>query len=484
MIEPYPYQQKIIDNIRGALQTGYTRPVIVSPTGSGKTIIFSYIANGAQKKGNRVLILTHRKEIMEQTLKKLFQFGVSSGQIAAGKPETNDLIQTGMVLTVGNRLNKIKKPDLIISDEHHHCVSKTWLNILNNYPDVPCLGFTATPIRMDGVGLGSVCDTMVMGPTTNNLVKEGFLSYPVMKTPPKEIIQKYHIKRGDFDAKEQEFAMSKRVIVGDVIANYKKYMNYKPCVCFCVSVAHSQLMAEAFINAGYVAVPVWGGMKKTDRERAIQGLADGSIHIITSCDVISEGVDVPVMAGAILLRKTLSLSLFLQQVGRPLRKYPGKEFAYILDHVGNYYLHGHPLTEREWSLDSKKINHKKDKPPTITRCPKCYGVWPGEPRKCPDCGFVFSDKEQIAAQQRKNPKQIEGELVDALPDNTNPEIVQNLAAFIASIQHLPAKTRQKAMIAKAFELQNREQIKALQYAVGYKKGWADFVWTKLMKNRK
>src|SRR4030067_880874 len=143
-------------------------------------------------------------------------------------------------------------------------------------------------------------------------------------------------------------------------------------------------------------------MPPKDRERAIKGLADGSVQVVTSCDVISEGVDVPVMAGAILLRRTMSLALYLQQVGRALRKYPGKENA------------------------------------------------------------------KVSAQQRKTPEQIAGELVAALPVGVDQMKIKNLTGFINKLQTFDAKTRQRAMIAKAAELQNRGEIDALAKAIGYK----------------
>jgi superfamily II DNA or RNA helicase len=234
---------------------------------------------------------------------------------------------------------------------------------------------------------------------------------------------------------------------------------------------------------------VYGGMPRKERESALKGLADGSIHIVTSCDVISEGVDVPVMAGCILLRRTLSLGLYLQQVGRALRKYHGKTHATILDHCGNYYLHGHVLADRQWSLNAEKRD-RKHKPPTTTSCPKCFGVWPGEPRTCPGllsngqpCGFIFSRNDNIADQQRKLPEVIAGELVDALPPDTDPGIIEQLQKDAIKMQNMPGKTRQKYMIRQAYALQDREKIAALAKVIGYQKGYTDFVWRKILGNR-
>lgn len=491
MLELHQFQKQIIYDTKKTMSEGATAPLIVSPTGSGKTIIFSHIAQGAMKKDKRVLILTHRKEILRQTLSKLFGFGVQSGQIVSGMPMTRDKCQVAMIGTLVNRVDKIKRPDLIIIDECHHAVANQWKKVINFFSDVPRLGFTATPERADGTGLIDVFDTMIKGPSLAQLVADGFLSYPVMYKPPHEITQKFHIKRGDFDKDEQQQAMTKKTIIGDVLEHYRRYLDHQPVVCYCVSLEHCRIMTQVFKDAGYRAEMVWGNMNEKDRDRAIYGLADGSIEIVTSCDVISEGVDIPVMAGCIMLRRTTSLSLYLQQAGRALRIYPGKDRAVILDHSGNYYIHGHILADRDWSLDHGKRNHKKDKPPTTTGCPKCSGVWPGTPRICPGilpsgerCGFQFSTNPNIAGQQRKTPHQIAGELVAALPGDVSDLKVNDLAKFVNQMQSVDPKLRQKAMISKAFQLSNKGEIQALSQAVGYKPGWTDWFWKNMYQKKR
>jgi superfamily II DNA or RNA helicase len=305
-----------------------------------------------------------------------------------------------------------------------------------------------------------------------------------MFSPEKEHTQKFHIKRGDFDKDEMFKHFSKKYIVGDVIANYRKYLNYKPVICFCVSIKHCEQMMNEFINAGYMAVMVYGNMPKKDREAALFGLANGSINVVTSCDVISEGVDVPVMAGCVLLRRTMSLALYLQQVGRSLRKYEGKENAIILDHAGNYHLHGPILAERQWSLTNEKRNRRKEKPPTTTRCPKCFSIWDGEPRRCPLCKFDFSQNEKVGTQQRKSPEVIKGELHAVLPPDIDPKDVHDLSEFICRIQAYDPKKRQKAMLAMAFKLQERHKIDALCRVIGFKPGWSKWAWDYVNKNRR
>jgi DNA repair protein RadD len=469
-----PYQERIVNQIRATLGRGVTNPLVVAPTGAGKTAMFCHIASGAAAKKNRSIVLVHRQEILQQTLKSMHRMGITAGQIVAGRPMTSDMVQVASVQTLVRRLELVKRPDLIIVDECHHAVAaNSWGRILSYWSNVPRIGFTATPQRLDGAGLRETFSEMIQGPTIRELVADGWLSFPVLYRPPEEVSAQFHVKRGDFDAGEQFQTMSSRKIVGDVIEHYRQRLDGQPVIVSCVSIEHARMMEAQFSAAGYRARTVWGDMPQDERDDAIKGLGDGSVQVVTFCDLIGEGVDVPIIAGVIMLRRTLSLSLYLQIVGRALRPYPGKDRAIILDHAGNYYLHGHVLDDRAWSLDGIK-RAKSDKPPTTTTCQKCFGVWPGTPRSCPACGTDFV---LAPAKKPKDIKVLAGELVEAgLPEDS----ADQAAAFVASVMRLDDKARQKAMLVRAFALaeqeNGRETIKALAEAVGYKQGWAQWAW--------
>ena len=467
-----PYQLKAVADIRASINAGHHAPIYVLPTGGGKTQVGAEICRSAAAKGNRVLFIVHRREILEQTRKKLYEFGITAGQVAQGKPPTADLVQVAMIQTLVRRLSTVRRPDIIIADEFHHVLPEnSHGRALAYWKEVPRIGLTATPCRMDGRGLHETADDLILGPTISELVKGGFLSYPVLFAPPGPATD-YHVRRGDFDTDEQEKAMSARSIVGDVISHYRKHFNGLPAICFCVNVEHSRLMARQFSDAGYLSLPVYGDMPRDAREEALIGLRQGKVQVVTSCDLISEGFDTPAVAGVILLRRTMSLGLYLQQVGRSLRPFPGKTRAIILDHAGNYALHGHVLADRKWSLNSSKRDPRKEKPPETTSCPKCYGVWPGTPRVCPSCGYEW---KEAPAKKGKDFKTIEGELVEALPD-LPPQDAANMAAFLTRMQAVDPTVRQRALIGKAFELsaggeEGRRRLALLARAVGYKPGW-------------
>ena len=477
--------------LRVAFREGKESVICISPTGSGKTNMFADMAKGAAKKNKRVLILVHRIEILEQTIASLYRLGVICGQIAAGRPMTADSIQVAMVGTLAHRRQLVRRPDLLIVDEAHHAVSPTWKATLDYWSEVPRSLWSATPERLDGRGLCEVADHMVLGPTIADLVADGWLAAPALYRPPHEVSATYHVTRGDFDQKEQEQVMGSKAIVGDVIEHYRAHLDRLPTVCFCVSVAHAYLMSEQFRAAGYVSAVVEGGMDKGDRTRAMQGLADGSVHVVTSCEVISEGVDVPVMAGAIMLRRTQSLALYLQQAGRALRPiWPegfdpaaatameridamaraGKPRAIILDHAGNYQIHGHVIADREWSLDALSRKERKERAPTTTVCPKCYGVWPGIPKRCPACGYEWKD---APTRVQKPLHVIAGELVEA---GLGEEEAGSVAAVYERAMAMQGKERQRELLKFAFRAADKRAVQELAKLAGYNPRWSDWAW--------
>lgn len=476
------YQTDIINRIRNSFSENKKRVCVVLPTGTGKTVVFAQIAKMTAQNKKHVLILTHRREIHRQTMIKLYDIGIHAGQITTNSIMSHsEHVQCGMVGTVVNRLNKINKPDLIIIDECHHILGNTWQSIVNYYSDVPRIGFTATPERLDGRGLGenNLFDNLIIGIQTKEAVKNGYLSYPIIYKPP-GIPQSFKIKKGDFDTKEQETILSEKHIVGDVIQHYKEHLDGLPVVCFCPTVEHSKLMAEQFTSHGYKSFAVYGNMDDKLRDRYILGLSNGDTQILTSCDVISEGVDVPMLAGAILLRKTLSLSLYLQQIGRALRPYPGKDKTIILDHAGNSLIHGHVLQDREWNLYSKKRDAKKSKP-SITECPKCYSVWEGKPSKCLNCNFDFTKQE--INKKKIDIKVIEGKLQADYPDLDFDLFQVALKALASDAKEL----KQKLLWSTAYKLANKENGKSeldkLREILGYKIGWTEIVWEKVRNGK-
>lgn len=391
-----PYQQTAVDALRQAYAAGKKAPLFVLPTGGGKTFVFSYVGGRAVERGNTVCILVHRRELLLQASASLTRIGVAHGLIAPGFNRTTHPIQVASVQTLAQRMKRglQQQFDLLIVDECHHAVAGTWRTIREFFPHSRLLGVTATPCRSDGQGLSDVFDDLIIGPSMRELIEAGFLVKPVVYAPPVGIDLSGVRKRGgDFDPRQVAERVDKPAITGDVVGHYRKLCAGQPAIAFCASVAHAEHVAAEFRSGGFRARSVDGSMTPAERADAIAALGRGDLHVLTSCDIISEGTDVPIVAAAILLRPTQSLSLYIQQVGRALRPAPGKDRAVILDHVGNVMRHGMPDDDREWTLDGEPRRQKaaNDNVPSVRQCERCYYVFKPAPA-CPSCGHAHEIK--------------------------------------------------------------------------------------------
>lgn len=344
----------------------------------------SHIAQNAIKRNRRVLILVHRVELLKQTGQKLSVFGIPHGYISTEHAQDDQWpVQVAMVATLRNRTTD--PFNLIIVDECHHTPSATYQEVISRHPDAYLLGVTATPCRLDGKGLADCFDEMVQGPQIYELIQFGSLTPPVTYAPAVGIdLKGVRSVAGDYVKSALEEAVAKPSVTGSAVKEYTTHAAGRPCVVFCVSVKHAEQVAEEFRFQGYRAVSVDGNTDKAERDRMIQGLADGSVQVLCSCDIISEGTDVPAIEVGISLRPTKSLSLYIQQMGRVLRRHEGKTRALLLDHAGNCHRHGLITQHREWSLEEG--TEKKRTPSEIRQCLKCYAVYESSGSVCPECG--------------------------------------------------------------------------------------------------
>jgi DNA repair protein RadD len=401
-----PYQQSAVDSVRESFRAGHRSPLLVAPTGSGKTVIFSYITASAASKGNRTLVLVHRAELLNQTHLSLQGMDVPHGLIAAGRTaDPSQVTQVASVQTLVRRLDHVRPPDLIVIDEAHHATAGAWSSVLKAFPQARVLGVTATPQRLDGKGLGTVFDDLIRGPEVSELIERGFLCRPIYYAPKTVDLSGVRITAGDFNRADVAERMDRPTITGDAVSHYSKYADGQPCVVFCTGVRHAEHVAQAFNAAGYRFAILDGTLSAEERARRVLQLGSGELHGLVTIDVVSEGFDLPVVACAILLRPTASLSMHLQQVGRVLRPAPGKPRAIILDHVGNCRRHGLAEEVRDWSLDGIRRRGKRGQPDDVQstrQCPQCFAVHTPSPT-CPQCLHVYEVKDRI-------PDVVDGEL--------------------------------------------------------------------------
>ena len=402
-----PYQSDIVDKVRNAYLHGYKAPCVVLPCGGGKSVIVAEIAKRTTAKQNHVLFLVHRKELVDQ-IRNTFDFwGVDM--------ENADIM---MVQMANRRIEKLQKPALIITDENHHSKAATYRKIYDAFPNAHRLGVTATPVRLDGSGLGDVNDILVEGVSAKWLIEHHYLAPYDYYAPSIADLTGIKIQHGEYETKSVEKALLRTAVFGDAIKHYRQLANGKQAICYCVSVNHSYAMAEEFKSNGISAEHIDGTTPKEQRDRIIERYRKGEITILCNVDLISEGFDVPDCECAILLRPTKSLTLYIQQSMRCMRYKKGKR-AIIIDHVGNYARHGMPDADRKWDLHAKKAAKKQEKQAEdlkIKQCPKCYYTF--EPPSfgravCPACGYQFPKQERsVEHEEDTQLKQITGFVLD------------------------------------------------------------------------
>jgi DNA repair protein RadD len=399
IVQLRPYQQQAISDLRMAYRNGSAAPLLVAPTGMGKTVVFAAITQAAAARGRQVLILVHRRELIHQASAKLAAIGVDHGVIAAGITPANASVQVASVQTLIRRLDRAAAPDLIIIDEAHHAVAGSWCKVIDHWPNSLLLGVTATPVRQDGRGLGSMFDHLVLGPSTAELIATGYLTPArIYAPPPVADLTGIHRRAGDYAIDEVADRMDRPTVTGDAISHYQRIGASQPAIAFCCNVKHAEHVCHAFKVAGIRSATLLGNT--TDRDALVARFAAGFIDVLVTVDVVSEGFDCPGAAVAILLRPTQSEGLYLQQIGRVLRPAQGKAAAIVLDHVGNVHRHGFPDDHREWSLDDRvaRVRTTDVQAPTVRTCPECFAAFKPAP-VCPCCGAP-STPSQREIQQR------------------------------------------------------------------------------------
>ncbi len=450
------YQEADIERLRIAFQSGARGVLFVAPTASGKTVTFSTIVSRSFVKRARVWAVVHRQELLTQCSEALTELDVPHGIVAAGRYRPKDQVLVCSVQTLVRRVNKaqIGPVDLIILDEAHHASAGTWRAIIDARPTAKLLGVTATPLRLDGKGLGTVAggvfDKMVLGPSVSNLISRGFLSpYTLYRPPPIADLTGVKRSMGDYAKGQLAAAMDKPRITGDAVEHYERLCPGRPALVFCVSIDHAKHVAEQFRERGWRSESVDGKLPDSLRRQRIQDLGNGRLHILTSCEIVSEGTDIPVVVAAILLRPTQSLGLYLQQVGRALRVAPGKEKALILDHVGNSDRHGWPDDERVWTLDGANNGQPQEGVVPMRTCAKCFAAFRPAPA-CPLCGTEY-------VPQIREIEHADGQLEEVT------EVER---------QEMAVQRDRKTRIKRA---RTPEELRAVAKEFGYDPGWVDHI---------
>lgn len=391
-----PYQAAAIEALRSHVRAGRSRVLLVAATGSGKTVIASSLIHSARANhGARILFLAHRSEIIDQTVRHLAHFGVTDvGVIRADDDRTNPActIQVASIQTLIRRAKP--EADIVICDEAHRSAGESFRRVLSEYPDATIIGLTATPVRLDGRPLGDVFQALEQVATYSELIAGGFVMEPVVYSTAAGVdLSSVRTSRGDYREDDLEAAMSVPHVMGDIVANWKRHAGNKRTVVYACTVAHSMAIVKRFHDAGIVAEHLDGATPEDERAAILARLESGETRVVSNCQILTEGWDMPACKCVVMARPTQSLSLYMQCVGRALRPW-GEDAPVVLDHSGNMDRHGHPTIDREWSL--------LDKPKTAVKsefhvCKGCYAYVKKNP--CELCGFAHVPTEREIREQ-------------------------------------------------------------------------------------
>lgn len=365
MVELRPYQVDGIRRIREAARGG---PVLaVSPTGSGKTTIYSEIARRSVEAGRRVLALAHRAELIDQGYDRLRALGLDVGAVCASSSRAPNPYHPTQIASIQTLLARNLRPeaDVILWDEAHHAPSDLWSGLAEHYRGKVLVGFTATPERSDGRGLGEIYRSIVEVASVRELVELGHLVpcsivRPARRMPPKTISQ-------------------------HPVSAWLEHGENRQTIVFASWVHTAREYVDAFKAAGVEAALITG--ESTDRADVIARYRAGEIRVIVNVYVLTEGFDAPETSCVVLARSCGTAGTYLQMVGRGLRPAPGKSDCILIDLAGVSWTHREPEFPRRYSLDGKGITTGSDDPvDDQASCRVCGAPLSEDDSACPDCG--------------------------------------------------------------------------------------------------
>ena len=479
-----PYQAKVINEYFTCLHAGYKAPVAILPTGGGKTFIFTEIISMMAAAGHRCIVMCHRSELVRQISMSLATQELHHDFICSDKTRAicgnvqqaefgrtyyrpGAPIVVASVQTINARIKEnlkatpqrkamreatlrlLDNTTFAVFDESHHLTRENTFGRPLQYmrDTTKFLLVTATPERADGKGMGAVsmqgsgiADVVIKGPEMRWLIDQGNLCDYKIYEPPTEQADFTKVRvtaSGDYNQQDQAREMDKAKITGDVVRHYQELINGKLTIVFCCDISHAQSVADAYQRAGISAAVLHGGDDESTRFKTLQAFERREILVLVTVDLVSEGFDLPAIEAAQFLRRTMSLSWFMQAFGRVLRPSPGKDYAIILDHVGNWREHGLPDKPRVWSMADRKggkSSSSDDDTVPVTRCrvpvdksgrftPEqcavmsadqqlengirpCGYIYEITESRCPDCGC----RQPLAP--RGEPVMVKGQLVE------------------------------------------------------------------------
>lgn len=447
-MELRPYQQEAMDAILEAWENGTHKTLLVLPTGCGKTIVFAKVTEECVRHGDRVLILAHRGELLEQAADKIRK---ATGLGCATEKAEETCLGSWFRITVGSvqsmmreiRLSRFPDDyfDTIIIDEAHHCISDSYQRVLHHFPEARVLGVTATPDRGDMKNLGQVFESLAYEYTLPRAIKEGYLSpIKAVTIPLKVDLTSVGVQSGDFKAGDLGTALDP--YLEGIATEMEKYCRDKKTVVFLPLVKTSQKFRDILNAHGFQAAEVNG--ESQDRAEILQEFDVGRYNVLCNSMLLTEGWDCPSVDCIVVLRPTKVRSLYCQMVGRGTRLFPGKDHLLLLDFLWHTERHelchpAHLICESEEVARQMTENLEKD-----AGCP--VDIEEAEKTASED---VVAQREEALAQKLAEMKRRKRKLVDPLQFEMSIQ-AEDLSGYVPAFgwEMAPPSEKQKQTLEK------------------------------------
>lgn len=455
------YQQELIDRIRQSFASGHHHIIVQSPPRTGKTVVMAEIARRTTDKGNRACFIIHRKEVLDQAKATFQEQGVNP-----------NLLETGMVQSLTRHVDTMRPPEVILIDEAHHALAKSYTRILEAFPQAYVLLFTATPVRTGKNQLDQIADDIIVGKSIKELTEQGFLApFKYFGAKDKDVDDK-KLRRsstGDYVAASIEEAVSHK-IYSHTVDEYLSKADGKQAVVYTYSVEAANHLSTEFNARGITAEAIDATTPAQVRDTSVRKFRDQQLKVLVNVNLFTEGIDLPNVDCVIMVRPTMSLALYMQFSMRCLNPRPGKT-AVIIDQVGNWERFGLPNADRDW----KALAKSKARPAKslkrggiqVIQCPDCFGVVEKsevEDNTCPLCGYYPLVRKRDYEEQKAQLVEIkESDQAKRIKKIISDQVLMNVAG------------------KRIDQLQSRREFEAYAKLHGYKPGWVWYMWDKKRK---
>lgn len=446
-MELRPYQREAKEAVFENWKKGIRRTLLVLPTGCGKTIVFAKVTEECVRNGDRVLILAHRGELLEQAADKIAQ---STGLFCATEKAGITCLDSWFRIVVGSvqtmmrekRLRQFPEDyfDTIIIDEAHHCISDSYQRVLQHFPEAKVLGVTATPDRGDMRNLGSVFESIAYEYTLPKAIKEGYLSpIKAVTIPLKVDLAGVGMQSGDFKAADLGTALNP--YLHTIAEEMKEYCQERKTVVFLPLVKTSQKFRDILNENGFQAVEVNGDSQ--DRAEILKDFESDRYNVLCNSMLLTEGWDCPSVDCIVVLRPTKVRSLYCQMVGRGTRLSPGKDHLLLLDFLWHTERHElcHPA---HLVCESEEVAQKMTENLEEAGCP--VDIEEAEKSASKD---IIAQREEALAKKLAEMKRRKKKLVDPLQFEMSIQ-AEDLAGYVPAFgwEMAPPSDKQKSTLEK------------------------------------